>query len=239
MTDTPDPFTSSASDGLLRSTGPGIWELQVPHRVLGLELGRRLTAVRLPSGELWVHASLPPTPQLRSALAELGSVAAIVGPNRVHDDFLPEFVRAYPQAQFHSAPGLAESNAELPRGTLLDDRAPAWGNMIEQHLVRGMPKLNEVVFFHRPSASLIIADLGFNLRPPKPWLTRVLMTLNGSYDRYGPSRVARGMIADKAAFRASIDHILKWDFRRIVVGHGDDVEQDARSVFRAAYDAIA
>jgi len=224
---------------LLHQTGTDIWECQSPHRVMGMELGRRLTVVRLPSGRLWAHASLPPDAPLKAQLDGLGRLGAIVGPNCMHDDFLPEFAAAYPQAQFHAAPGLPQNNRALPPATLLTDDPPEeWEGVLEHHLVRGMPKLNEVVFFHRPSASLIIADLAFNLRPPKPWLTRVVMRMNGSYNRFAPSRFARSLISDRAAFSESIGRILRWDFRRIVVGHGENVEGEARRTFEGAFTSI-
>jgi hypothetical protein len=42
---------------------------------------------------------------------------------------------------------------------------PDWRGKIEQHLFRGAPVLNEVVFFHRATGTLIFTDLVFNVAP--------------------------------------------------------------------------
>ena len=56
---------------------------------------------------------------------------------------------------------------QLGEGDVLGQAEPeAWKNEIEQVLVGGMPKVNETVFLHRASDTLIIADLLFNLGSP-------------------------------------------------------------------------
>jgi hypothetical protein len=221
---------------LLTPLGPDIWELDHPHTVFGMEMGRRLTAVRLPSGDLWVHASVPPAPKLTAALAALGRVGYIVGPNTFHDAYLEEFVAAYPDAEFHAAPGLAGANPRLqPTHTLGARVPPAWAEVLDQHLVAGVPRLNEVVFLHKPSRTLIVADLAFNLLPPKPWLTRVALTLNDAYGRFTPSRMLKSIIREPIALRASLAHILTWDFDRIVVGHGANIPGGGREALRQAF----
>ena len=220
----------------LAATGDEIWELAVPHGVMGIQLGKRLNIVRLPGGQLWIHSSLPPTAGLVQALGELGTVRYIVGPNTYHDAFLAEFAAAYPRAELHTAPGLADLNRKLHPTFELDDAAPeAWRDVIDQHWVRGVPRLNEFVFLHRPSRSLIIADLAFNLRAPQPWLTRVAMSLNHAYDRFTPTRFFKSLIRDPKALRSSIEHLLEWDFDRIVVGHGANVETRAKETLRDAF----
>jgi len=221
---------------LFTPVAPEIWELNHPHVVLGMELGRRLTVIRLPSGDLWGHASLPPTSKLTAALAALGRVGYIIGPNTSHDAYLEEFVAAYPDAEFHAAPGLADANRHLrPTHTLGPTAPPAWMEVLSQHLVAGIPRLNEVVFLHRPSRTLILADLAFNILPPKPWLTRAALTLNDAYGRFTPSRLLKTLIRDRDALRASLATILAWDFDRIVVGHGAMIETGGREALRGAF----
>lgn len=221
---------------LLTPVAPEIWELDHPHVVLGMELGRRLTVVRLPSGDLWVHASLPPAPKLTAALDSLGRVRYIIGPNTTHDAYLEEFVDAFPDAEFHAAPGLAQANPRLhPTHTLGHGAPAAWSEVLEQHLVAGMPRLNEAVFLHKPSRTLILADLAFNLLPPKPWLTRVALTLNDAYGRFTPSRLLKSIIRDRTALRASIDTLLTWDFDRIIVGHGTNIASGGPEALRRAF----
>ncbi len=215
---------------------PDLWICPVPYRVMGFSLGRQLVAIRLPGGGLWIHSPIPVTAELSAALADLGGVRHVVGPNRYHDECLGRFQQAFPSALFHAAPGLAQLKPNVRFGAELSDTPhPDWKPVLDQHLVRGMPKLNEVIFFHAASRSLMLADLAFNLGPPGPFLTMLAMRTSGIWGKFGPSRFCRSMMTDKSAVRASLDRILAWDFDRIIVGHGRNVETGGKQVFREAF----
>ena len=221
---------------LLRPLGPDLWTCAVPYWAMGLPLGRQLVAVRLPGGGLWVHSPVPMDPALRAELAKLGPVRHVVAPNLWHDECLREFQAEQPDALFHAAPGLAARKRDVRFGAELSDAPhPDWADVIDQHLVRGMPAMNEVVFFHRPSRSLILADLAFNFGPDGPWWFAALMRASNAWGKFGPTRLEKFMMRDRAAVRASVDRILAWDFQRVVVGHGHNVETDARARFAAAF----
>lgn len=222
---------------MLEALAPDLWVQAVPYRALGLWLGRQLVVVRLPDGGLWVHSPIPWHDGLRRELATLGPVRHVVGPNCFHDECLREFQQEYPDATFHAAPGLAAARpdirfAALPLGSVAP---PAWAGCLEQHLVAGMPRLNEVVFFHPRSRTLLLADLAFNLGPPAPWLTQLGLRLSGAWNRFAPTRTCRLLIRDRAATRASLQRILAWDFDRVVVGHGRNVPHGGRDALRSAF----
>ena len=95
--------------------------------------------------------------------------------------------------------------------------------------------MEEHAVFHRPSRTLIVADLLFNFGPHSPAWTRFLMLLAiGAKHDPGMSRPLRMAVKDKAAFRQSLATIESWDFDRIIVGHGDVVETDGKRRFAAA-----
>ena len=214
----------------------GLWVHRVPYWAMGMPLGRQIVVVRLPGGGLWVHSPVPMTPALRAEVAALGEVRHVVGPNLWHDECLREFQAEHPHALFHAAPGLAAQKKDVRFGAELSDVPhPDWAGVLDQHLVRGMPRMNEVVFFHPASRSLIIADLGFNLGPEGPWWFALMMRAYGAWNRFGPTPLEKMLMKDRAAVRASLDRILQWDFARIIVGHGRNVEVNAQQVFRDAY----
>jgi hypothetical protein len=100
----------------------------------------------------------------------------------------------------------------------------------------GAPSLNEVVFLHRASRTLLCLDLCFNVRESPSLVTRWLMRLNGAYGRFGPSRIFRfGVLKDARAMRASVDRILEWDFERVTVAHGEILESGGREALRASF----
>jgi len=98
-----------------------------------------------------------------------------------------------------------------------------------------MPRLNEFVFLHAASRTLIVADLVFNFDVNgQHLLGKLFLKLNGLYGRVGCSRIFRRFIKNRAAFRASIAELPQWGFDRIVLGHGRIVAADARHVLAQA-----
>ena len=214
-----------------------LWICAVPYRAMGMWLGRQLVVIRLPARGLWVHSPIPWTPALRDEVARLGAVRQVVGPNRIHDECLREFQVEYPAAEFHAALGLAADRRDIHfvAEPLSDTPPREWADCIDQQLVAGMPRLNEVVFLHRASRSLLLADLAFNLGGEAPWLTRLAMRLSGAWGRFTPTRFCKSLMRDRAAVRASIDRILSWDFDRIIVGHGRNIERGGKDALREAF----
>jgi hypothetical protein len=92
------------------------------------------------------------------------------------------------------------------------------------------------VLFHRPSRTLIVADLVHNVgRPAHAW-TRIYTRVMGFRDRVALSRLLRWTaFADRAAARRSLDAVLALPFERIVVGHGAPITGGAREALAAAY----
>jgi hypothetical protein len=113
-----------------------------------------------------------------------------------------------------------------------------WETELPKLLIRGMPKLNEFVFLHRPSRTLIVADLVFNFNVSQQHLLgKLFLKLNGIYDRVGCSRVFRRSIKDRQAFSSSITELLQLDFDRLVLGHGAILEKEAKQTLRRAFAA--
>lgn len=202
----------------------------------GLSLGHRMTVVRLGSGDLWLHSPVRYDPSLAAELSALGPVAHLVAPSTFHDLYWSEWFANFPAATFHSAPGVKEEHSHLPFGRVLNpNRNEPWETEIRKLLVAGMPKLNENVFLHHPSRTLIVADLVFNIPVDEQNLVgKFFLKLNNIYDRVGCSRFFRRYIKDQPAFRQSISEILTWDFDRIILGHGPYVEKNGKAVLRDA-----
>jgi hypothetical protein len=228
---------------VLNQLAPDLWVADQPLSVLGVELGTRMTIVRLGSSGLFVHAPIPLTPALQRQLDDLGPVQAVVAPSAMHHLYIGEFMRAYPQAQFFAAEGVAKKRPELRFHGVLGDRPEfLWGSDLDQLPIHGCPKTNEVAFLHRASRTLILTDWLFNFGGPhtegaehhRSLWTRAYLRLAGAWGGPRQSKLLRSFITDKAAARASTDHILAWDFDRIIVGHGDVLPTGGHAALREA-----
>lgn len=221
-----DPFSQLADD---------LWVLNRPSKA-AVDLGHRMTVIRLPSGGLWVHSPVRLDESLRVGLDALGEVECFVAPSTFHDLYWPAWFTAYPQARFHAAAGVREEHPELPFTDVLgNDAPPSWSAEIDQALLAGMPKINETVFLHASSRTLITADMAFNFDNNCSFATGLVLRMVGCHARFGVSRLFKLFIKDKSAMRRSVDQVLAWDFDRIVLGHGQVVENDGRPILEEAY----
>jgi hypothetical protein len=221
----------------LRPIAPALWVAETPLRFRGIEVGRRMTVVRLASGSLLVHSPASLCPQLREALEQLGAVRFVVPASSMHGHlFMEQYRAAYADAEFFSAPGLDRKRTDLQfDGTLGDAPDPRWSEDLDQAAVLGHRFVTEIVFLHRPSRTLIVGDLGFTIGESAPAAMRLLARLARSYGRLSPTPMFRFGLRDKAAARRSLARILDWDFDRIIVGHGELLETGGKNALRKAY----
>jgi hypothetical protein len=213
-----------------------LWIAERHQRFYGLEVGTRMTVVRLARGDLLLHSPVALDAELRRELDALGRVRFVVAPNRVHHLYAGEVARFYPEARLWVAPGLDRKRPDLAFVAVVGDEAPdEWKGELDQTFFRGRPYENEVVFLHRASRTLVLCDLAFNFGSRAAAPTRWLMKLIRSYGRFGPSRLDPLLIRDRAAARGSLERILAWDFDRVVVAHGDVLESGGREALRRGY----
>lgn len=222
---------------MLRQLDDDLWVLERPLRFGGVELGARMTVVRLRDGGLFLHSPLALDADLRGALERLGPPRFAVAPNRFHHLYIGAYRDAFPAIQLFAAPGLPAKRKDLRFDGVLDsDQPPAgWAGQIDQAFVRGYPILNEVAFCHRAGRTLLTCDLAFNVRADAPFMTRLAFRLVGGYDRFGPTLVERLFVRDRAAARAALETILSWDFDRVILAHGHVLEHGGREMMREGY----
>ncbi len=213
-----------------------LWIADSSLRFLGLEVGARMTVVRLPGPRLFLHSPIAVTVELVREVKALGPVAYLAAPNRFHHLSIGDWHEAFPEASVFVAPGLDTKRPDLKiAGVLTDEPEPGWAGTLDQVLVSGFPLANEVVFFHRPSATLIATDLAFNIGSNSPPLTRLAFRLGRAYGRLSPTLLERLFVRDRSAFRRSLARILEWPFERVVVAHGQVSEKGGREELARGY----
>lgn len=221
---------------MMRKLAENLWVVDRPLSIAGVELGARMTVVRLGGGSLLLVSPVAMDEALRGELQNIGPVAWAVAPNRFHHLFLGDCRKAFPGVQLLAAPGLAEKRRDLVFDAVLPGGTPAeWQGQLDLEWFGGTPLLNEVVFLHRASRTLLLCDLAFHMGPSAPLATRLAFRLAGGYGRLAPTRLEKLLVRDRAAARASLARILAWDFDRVVVTHGEVLEHGGREALRAGY----
>ena len=227
--------------GPLREVAPDLWVAEAPLRWYGVEVGRRMAAIRLAGGDLLVHSPAPLTDQLRTALAQLGEVRFVVPANIFHGHlYMEQYSQAYPGAKLFAVPGLERRRKDLRfAGTLSSGPEPEWSEDLDQAAFDGARvgrrPLSEVEFLHRQTRTLITGDCCFNIGPDWPLVMRLAAWGPRMRPRVGPDVTFRLAIRDRQAARRSIQRILAWDFDRILPGHGEIVESGGKAALEQGF----
>lgn len=220
----------------LTALAPDLWVASRPLPLVVGDIGTRMTIVRLPDGGLFLHSPVKLDDATKQALDAIGPVRCVVAPSKVHYLFLAPYGAAFPDARLFAPPGLAEKRADLRfHLTLGNDAAPEWRGTLEQHLFQGAPFLNEIVFFHPASRTLVLTDLAFNMTTRPRGRAALFTTLIGAVGHFGPHRLVRLLMRDRRAARESVQRILKWDFDRVIVTHGEVLETGGKARFAEAF----
>ena len=221
---------------MLRALTEALYVREVPFRTGGMELGGRMTVIRLPGGGLWIHSPVKLDAETRAAVDALGPVRFLVAPNLMHHLALPAWAAAYPEARVVAQPGLRKKQPGLRIDVELGDTPDAgYGEVILQQHLRGLPKVEEFSFLHRPSRTLLLTDVAFHIRDSPSWLTRTYLRLSGTYGKLAPTVLLKSMVKERPALRASLDAVLGWDFERVVVCHGEVLEHGGKEALRSGF----
>ena len=224
-----------AAPGPLTAVDRNVWTVEMDQTIHGAHMPTRMTVIRLTSGRLLLYSPVALNDALRTELAALGEVGAIVCPNVWHHLYAKAAVEAFPTARLYGPAELAPKRRDLHFDGYLTNVPPLmWGEDVLPGRVQGNA-LHETALFHPESKTLLVADLFVNLRAPRGPLAGLYLRLGGIKDAPGPHRFVRWSFRDKDEARGGIRRILKWDFTRIVPCHGEIVADDAKAAFTRAY----
>lgn len=200
-------------------------------------LPARSTLLTLEDGSALLISPLPRLRDVADDVKRLGPVKAILAPNLMHNLGLQRAKELFPDAPVFGPAGLEKKDIGVALdGTLGDEPDARWAGEVEQHFIRGLSdRVGEVALFHRASRTLVLTDLCFHVNDSDHLPTRLMMRINGSWRRFGPSRLVKSQFKDRRALRKSVEHLLAWDPERIVVAHGDVVDTDGRARLEEAF----
>ena len=208
----------------------------------GFPYSTRMVAIRLASGLLWIWSPIALTANLRDQLDAIGHVGHLVSPNKIHHLYLADWKALFPAARLWGPASTIAKRSDLSFQAPLTDEPPAdWADEIDQFHFTGSPALDEVVFYHRPSRSAILADLSENFseaflkRYWSSWKRRIAriwkimepwglapLELRLSWFRRTDARIAR-------------DRLLEQDPIRVIMAHGEWQREDGKAYLERVF----
>ncbi len=232
--------TNKAFSGLMKRIGERLWLYDGETvNFFGLPYSTRMTVIKLGDQRLWIHSPIRLNAAVQEEVNRLGKVRYLIAPNKLHHLFLPQWQAAYPDAESYAAPGLSAKRPDI-RFTkeLCATAETAWQDDIRQTVFGGSPLMEEVVFFHVPSKTLILTDLIENFSPVvfNRW-QRLLAGLTGIIAPYGkmPLDLRLSFIFGKKQAGKALATMLAWQPNNIVLAHGECVFGDGVRFLRRSF----
>jgi hypothetical protein len=214
-----------------------IWSAQQPLKFGPFNVRSRTTVVRLGDGSLWVHSPITSTASIVKQLDAIGEVRYVVAPNKSHYLFMSSFLEAYPRARGFAAPGLIDKQSDLRALTVLVPGAKQpLDAELEPLFIEGIPALNETVWFHASTGTLITTDLLFCFGKDNAVLPKLAARLLGVYEHLGMSRTMKLLVKDKAALLRTAERLSRWPVRRVILAHDTIVELQSPEQLAQAFE---
>ena len=200
-------------------------EIEMPF----MSLPVRTTYLRTPMGGILVS---PGSTLTRAQLQSVGPVTEIVAPSLLHCAGVQLANMEFPKARIWGVPGAREAKPEIAWTDELTRENWPFHAILRAIPLEGAPKVRECLLLHERSGSLIVTDAAFNIRDTRGVGAYLMLHLFGTYGRFAVSRLFARFVKDKAAFERSLGEVFAHDFDRIVVTHGENVEEGGKELFR-------
>ena len=243
----------------IRHLTPTLTTFSTPFLRFGrIKIGGRATMVKLASGNLAVFSPVALTDEVRSTVtSQGGKVRYIIAPDFEHHIFVGPWAKAYPDAEVIGVEGLPEKREqdEDTRGVKFHhvfSKSNKLDLRISEEFHREFDveyfhshQNKELAFCHRPTKTLIEADLLFNLPATEQFSKTGTSATAGILTRlFGGIMHTRGEMVwqkralwygaagkDREGFAQSVQRVKGWEFDRIVPCHGDVIETGGRRVW--------
>ncbi|MFZ0337346.1 MAG: DUF4336 domain-containing protein [Terracidiphilus sp.] len=222
-----------------------VWIIDGPKvRDMGVMFTTRMTVVKLCDGSLWVESPVSVPSETLKRIMELGHIRFLVAATPRHVWRLSAWHTLFPEAQLwvcRPTPMTLKKDPLPFTGILGDEPPQAWQNDFDQVAFKGNPLIEEVLFFHRTSRTVIMDDLiQVHPRVKGKYLRNALVELGGVASPYGGVGLdIRLSFIHRNLARRSLEKLLLWDFDRLIIAHGPCVEYDAKTFVRQAFRWLA
>lgn len=224
----------------MQQLAPDIWIFDGDSvTFFGLPFTTRMTVIRLQNKELWVHSPIKLSEEIYAQLETLGIVRYLIAPNHLHHLYVNEWKIRYPSALCYGTSELIKKRSDLAfEASLNTEQSWPWAKNIEQEMFTGSPLMEECVFFHKASATLIVTDLIENF--PKEnfsyWQQLIakkvgILAPNGQT----PLDWRLSFLFSKNKARQHLDKLLAWQPKTIVMAHGKIIDKEAEAFLNHSF----
>ncbi len=213
-----------------------VWTLERPVWFSGIRQRARTIVVRLDDGNLLLHSPAPPTDDLVEQLGSLGPVRWLVVPNCFHHLGAPAAANRFPDAQVVGPESAIRRNKELKLHLGIQDAK--FADLVpefEALPLLGVPFLDETVLYHRPTQTLLGADIALCANARDHWTCRFAARVTGFYEQMRVPPDVRWSKPDKLAAARSLQVMLERPARRLIVGHADIIAEGCRDQLAQAW----
>jgi hypothetical protein len=224
-----------------REFAEGVWIVDGPNvRDMGIIFTTRMSIVKLADGSLWVDSPVPVSADLLERITRLGPVRHLVAATPRHVWRLASWHDLFPEAQLwacKSTPFTLKKRKLAFTGTLTDEPPRGWADDLNQVAFKGNPLIEEVIFLHKRSGTVILDDL-IQIHPPVKGelLRNALFKLEGVVSPHGGVGLdIRLSFIHRDIARRSLAKLLSWDFDKLIIGHGVCIEKSAKAFVERAF----
>ena len=124
---------------------------------------------------------------------------------------------------------------QLPRKGVVNFLANGWSTRSAIEHLAGVPFWDETVLYHRPTQTLLGADIVCSAGANDHWTWRCGARITGCYEQVRVPPDARKKIVDKVAAARSLGSMLERPAQRLIIGHGDIIEAECRDHLARAW----
>jgi hypothetical protein len=201
----------------------------------GAKLPVRATVMALANGELAIHSPVAMDESVVTAVRRLGPVLHLIAPSALHHMHLPAALKHFPEAKVYGTRALLKKRKDLNLHAILNDGIPAeMAGDLSSITLAGAPNVDETVFFHKASRSLLVTDMVFHITRPQGIMSKLMLSCTGTNGRLAQSRLWHLFAKDKKSFVQSTHEMLGWNFDRLVPCHGDVLATGAKAAVQSA-----
>ena len=205
----------------------------------GMPYTTRTTVVKLKTGELWIHSPGKTSEELLKEIEGHGPVGYLVSPNKIHHLFLTEWKNKYPAASLYASPGLREKRRDVEFDKDLGDfPEKEWSDEVDQIIFKGSSAMEEIVFFHKNSKTLILTDLIENFHPDHfSGYKKVIARVTGIVSPKGKTPLDWRMtfMLGKKEARSCLEKMISWHPSNIIISHGECIFEGAEEFLKKSF----